>query len=212
MKFSIALCVYAVILNNVRSMPLLPNNNSISPLVTNQPGIASVPTINTYSNVPGTFGNMNNFVSSTLSNGGFIGKETTFNMNYVPNNIASGNAILANEALSKNMLANANAPLANELFGNAVITNANFVPISNMPSGFPVTPMISEIIPSLQFGDITMSGDLPVGGTIKVCGCFPVYGMVSVDGSVPSAGTAVVADAFGNPVVDLQSKCENHIV
>lgn len=163
-------------------MPLLSNYNSISPLITNKPGIS------TYPNVPSTFGNMNSLVPNTLTNGGII---------------ATGNAILANEAISTNMLANANVPLANEVFGNAVITNAKFVPISDMPSGFPMTPMISEIIPSLQYGDITMNGDLPVSGTIKVCGCFPVYGMVSVDGRVPSAGTAVV---------DLPSKCANQIV
>ncbi|XP_013175710.1 PREDICTED: uncharacterized protein LOC106123848 [Papilio xuthus] len=60
-----------------------------------------------------------------------------------------------------------------------------------------VTPTISELVPSLQYGDMTMGGDLPIGGTIKVCGCFPVYGMIAVDGALPSAGTAVVDDLFG---------------
>ncbi|XP_047541568.1 uncharacterized protein LOC125074316 isoform X2 [Vanessa atalanta] len=120
------------------------------------------------------------------------------------NQYLSSNAILANEAITNaNMLANANSALANEMIGNAVISSANFIPLANLPSGFannfPMSPIISEIVPSLQYGDITMGGDLPIGGTIKVCGCFPVYGMVTVDGSVPSAGTAVVAESFSKP-------------
>ncbi|XP_046974712.1 uncharacterized protein LOC124540985 [Vanessa cardui] len=183
MKFIIAICLHAVIFNNVCSMPVLQNGNSMNQYLPNKPGIS-----NTFANVPSTFGNMNCVPNAN---------EPTFNMNYIPNN-------LANEAISNtNLLASANSALANEMIGNAVISSANFIPLANLPSGFannfPMSPMISEIVPSLQYGDITMGGELPIGGTIKVCGCFPVYGMVTVDGSVPSAGTAVVAESFSKP-------------
>ncbi|XP_047541567.1 uncharacterized protein LOC125074316 isoform X1 [Vanessa atalanta] len=192
MKFIIAICLHAVIYKNVCSMPVLQNGNSMNQYLSSKPGIT-----NAFANVPSTFGNMN-CVPNTIAN------EPTFNMNYIPNNFATGNAILANEAITNaNMLANANSALANEMIGNAVISSANFIPLANLPSGFannfPMSPIISEIVPSLQYGDITMGGDLPIGGTIKVCGCFPVYGMVTVDGSVPSAGTAVVAESFSKP-------------
>ncbi|CAB3241660.1 unnamed protein product [Arctia plantaginis] len=59
------------------------------------------------------------------------------------------------------------------------------------------TPVITEIVPSLQFGEITVAGDLPVGGSIRVKGCFPVYGTVAVDGGLPSAGTAIVNTGGG---------------
>ncbi|XP_050359091.1 uncharacterized protein LOC126779216 [Nymphalis io] len=200
MKFIIAICLHSVIFNNVCSMPMLQNGNSISPYLSSKPGITNVPTMNTFANVPSTFGNMNYGPNTVVAN------EPVFNMNYVPNNFGTGNAILANEAITNtNMLANANSALANEMIGNAVITSANFVPLANLPSGFssnfPMSPIISEIVPSLQYGDITMGGDLPIGGTIKVCGCFPVYGMVTVDGSVPSAGTAFVAESFGKQMM-----------
>ncbi|CAH2056317.1 unnamed protein product, partial [Iphiclides podalirius] len=70
-----------------------------------------------------------------------------------------------------------------------------------------VTPTISELVPSLQYGDLTMGGELPIGGTIKVCGCFPVYGMIAVDGALPSAGTAVVDDMFGRQAFEV--RCGN---
>lgn len=75
-----------------------------------------------------------------------------------------------------------------------------------------VTPIISEVVPALSFGDITMSGDMPIGGTIKVRGCFPVYGMVAVDGAVPSAGTAYVSEAFGNQVLDVVGQCARQLL
>ncbi|OWR49990.1 Hdd1 protein [Danaus plexippus plexippus] len=74
------------------------------------------------------------------------------------------------------------------------------------------TPIISDIVPSLQYGDITMTGDLPIGGMIKVCGCFPVYGMVNVDGSLPSAGTAIVAESFGNQVIEIVNNCAHQVI
>ncbi|CAD0206581.1 unnamed protein product [Chrysodeixis includens] len=60
------------------------------------------------------------------------------------------------------------------------------------PDAIAGTPVITEIVPTLQFGDMSVSGDLPVGGSIRVKGMFPVYGSVVVDGSLPSSGTAVV--------------------
>ncbi|KAJ8707166.1 hypothetical protein PYW08_011300 [Mythimna loreyi] len=61
-----------------------------------------------------------------------------------------------------------------------------------IPEAMPGSPVITEIVPSLQFGDISVTGDLPVGGSIKVKGMFPVYGTVALDGGLPSCGTAVV--------------------
>ncbi|CAH0716995.1 unnamed protein product, partial [Brenthis ino] len=142
-----------------------------------------------------------------------------FNTNSIPNYLRTGNAILAND-LNTNMLANANTAIVNEqMIGQtlpATITSANFIPIANIPSeminNLPMSPIISEIIPSLQYGDITMSGDLPIGGTIKVCGCFPVYGTINVDGSLPSTGTAVVAESFGNQLSEVISQCANQVI
>ncbi|CAH4032637.1 uncharacterized protein LOC123715375 [Pieris brassicae] len=96
-------------------------------------------------------------------------------------------------------------------YGNNLLEN----PASNLVHGMQnpainniqVSPVISEVVPSLQYGDINMAGELPIGGTIKVSGCFPVYGMVAVDGNVPSSGSAVVAESFGNQVMDVVSKC-----
>ncbi|XP_039748468.1 uncharacterized protein LOC120625458 [Pararge aegeria] len=132
-----------------------------------------------------------------------------FTANYVPNNCA--NAILE-PIISTNTIANAVVP--NEVISNVVsntIASANCVSknLANIEvTNVQFTP-ISELMPSLQFGDITVAGDLPIGGTIKVCGCIPVYGMINVDGTVPSAGTAVVADSFCNQLSDVTSKCAN---
>ncbi|XP_053621356.1 uncharacterized protein LOC128681472 [Plodia interpunctella] len=65
-------------------------------------------------------------------------------------------------------------------------------------------PLVTEIVPNLQFGDISLDGDLPVGGSIKISGTFPVYGYVGVDGAVPSHGTAYVDT--GNGLIDI-CKC-----
>ncbi|PZC72314.1 hypothetical protein B5X24_HaOG211325 [Helicoverpa armigera] len=62
------------------------------------------------------------------------------------------------------------------------------------------SPIITEIVPSLQFGDVTVTGDLPIGGSIKVKGVFPVYGTVALDGGLPTSGTAVVNTGCGNVV------------
>lgn len=71
--------------------------------------------------------------------------------------------------------------------GSPKITSASFTPLLGPSSG-----IVSELVPNLQYGDVSLSGDLPIGGTIKVCGSFPVYGMVAVDGTLPSIGSAVV--------------------
>lgn len=76
-------------------------------------------------------------------------------------------------------------PLSNNI-GSEIILGNNFL------SSIPSNAVITEIVPNLQLGDVTVNGDLPIGGSIKICGCFPVYGIIAVDGSVPSAGTAVV--------------------
>ncbi|XP_063391279.1 uncharacterized protein LOC134676828 [Cydia fagiglandana] len=61
----------------------------------------------------------------------------------------------------------------------------------------PCSQVVTEVVPSLQCGDVSVTGDLPIGGTIRVTGCFPVYGVVAVDGAVPSAGTGYVNHACG---------------
>ncbi|XP_022834917.1 uncharacterized protein LOC111362477 [Spodoptera litura] len=66
-----------------------------------------------------------------------------------------------------------------------------------IPESIAGSPIITEIVPSLQFGDITVSGDLPIGGSIKVKGVFPVYGTVTLDGALPSSGSAVVNTGCG---------------
>ncbi|VVC91446.1 unnamed protein product [Leptidea sinapis] len=135
-----------------------------------------------------------------MSNEAILNAKTNemFRSSYVPNAFPKGNvnlaeltndAILSNN-LARNMAAEINVP-------NPAINNLQ------------VTPYISEVVPSLQCGDISMTGDLPIGGTIKVCGCFPVYGMIAVDGNVPSYGTAVVDQSFGNKVIDVVSQCAN---
>lgn len=60
------------------------------------------------------------------------------------------------------------------------------------PAQTTTVPLITEILPALQFGDVNVAGDIPIGGSIKVSGSFPVYGVVSVDGAVPSTGTALI--------------------
>ncbi|CAG4957847.1 unnamed protein product [Parnassius apollo] len=105
----------------------------------------------------------------------------------------------------------ANGALRNNMLAQTILPGA---PIEAFPSvatpfinSIQVTPTISELVPSLQYGDITMGGELPIGGTIKVCGCFPVYGMIAVDGALPSAGSAVVDDVFGKQ--SLEVRCGN---
>ena len=68
-----------------------------------------------------------------------------------------------------------------------------------LPEAIPGSPVITEIVPSLQFGDISVTGDLPVGGSIKVKGVFPVYGTVALEGGLPSCGSAVVNAGSGVP-------------
>ncbi|KAJ0170272.1 hypothetical protein K1T71_014200 [Dendrolimus kikuchii] len=128
------------------------------------------------------------------------------NTGLMPNNLLRNN-------FGSNLLSTA-PTIAN---GNAVTT------MTSLPSPFasslfpdygPVTttqvaPLVTEIVPALQFGDITVTGDMPVGGTIKVSGCFPIYGMVAVDGNVPTAGTAVINTGgnFVTQVIEPPCRC-----
>ncbi|CAK1593193.1 unnamed protein product [Parnassius mnemosyne] len=105
----------------------------------------------------------------------------------------------ANGALQNNILAQTRLPGSSiEAFPSVATPFINNIQ---------VTPTISELVPSLQYGDLTMGGELPIGGTIKVCGCFPVYGMIAVDGALPSAGSAVVDDVFGRQSFEV--RCGN---
>ncbi|CAK1548913.1 unnamed protein product [Leptosia nina] len=126
---------------------------------------------------------------------------------YIQNNY--NNAVIASEALNEIALnANRNSILTNELNSMNYANNLQATPVQNPAiNNIQVSPIISEVVPSLQYGDVNMAGELPIGGTIKVSGCFPVYGMIAVDGNVPSSGTAVVAESFGNQVMDVVSKC-----
>ena len=168
-------------------------------------------------NTPNSLANLNNYAPNAYTNNGIMAtNKPSINTNFLPNNFAAGN-VLANE-ITPNMFPNKG--IVNEQINNnalpATITSANFVPIANVPTevlnNLPMTPVISEIVPSLQYGDITMSGDLPIGGTIKVCGCFPVYGMINVDGNVPSTGTAVVAETFGNNLSEVVTQYANQVI
>ncbi|XP_041988599.1 uncharacterized protein LOC121739995 [Aricia agestis] len=85
-------------------------------------------------------------------------------------------------------------------------------PTNPVLNNIQVTPTLQEIVPALQFGDINMAGEMPIGGTIKVRGCFPVYGIVGVDGIVPSLGSAIVTEVIGNQVLDVVNKCANQLV
>ncbi|XP_045782582.1 uncharacterized protein LOC123879089 [Maniola jurtina] len=131
------------------------------------------------------------------------------NANYLPNNYA--NPILEPIATTN---AFANSIIPNEAICNIpnTIASANLIPnnIANIEfTNVQFTPVLSELMPSLQFGDVTVAGDLPIGGTIKVCGCIPVYGMITLDGIVPSAGTAVVVDSIGSQIPDGIPKCQS---
>ncbi|RVE47040.1 hypothetical protein evm_008322 [Chilo suppressalis] len=64
--------------------------------------------------------------------------------------------------------------------------------VANWPASAQAVPLVTEILPSLQFGEINVDGDMPVGGMIKISGTFPVFGSVALDGTVPSYGTAYV--------------------
>uniref|UniRef100_A0A2A4JC86 Uncharacterized protein n=1 Tax=Heliothis virescens TaxID=7102 RepID=A0A2A4JC86_HELVI len=103
------------------------------------------------------------------------------------------------------------------MYGKGVLVFCLFVVILHNANSFPIgvqtpincsngvqqlqetgAPIITEIVPSLQFGDVTVTGDLPIGGSIKVKGVFPVYGTVALDGGLPTSGTAVVNTGCGN--------------
>ncbi|XP_004933650.1 uncharacterized protein LOC101740664 [Bombyx mori] len=104
------------------------------------------------------------------------------------------------------------SPYGSSLYIPTVATGNGQATVTSLPNcfspatGFPdygpvrtnqVTPLVTEIVPSLQFGDISVTGDMPIGGTIKVSGCFPVYGTVAVDGNMPSSGKAVINTGGG---------------
>ncbi|XP_038217585.1 uncharacterized protein LOC119836353 [Zerene cesonia] len=144
--------------------------------------------------------NLNN--PASMSQSPFTSAPNTFG----ETTILSNNAI--NNSIKPTGFINGNSILSNELNANAINNNllANNIAVSGISVPNPainniqVTPCISEVVPNLQYGDINMVGDLPIGGTIKVSGCFPVYGMIAVDGNVPSSGTAVVSESIGNQI------------
>jgi hypothetical protein len=58
--------------------------------------------------------------------------------------------------------------------------------------GAQAVPIITEVEPNLQIGDISVGGDMPISGSIKISGMFPVFGTIGVDGKLPTHGTAYV--------------------
>ncbi|XP_004924968.2 chorion class CA protein ERA.2-like isoform X1 [Bombyx mori] len=47
------------------------------------------------------------------------------------------------------------------------------------------------------YGDVAVSGELPVGGNTGVCGNVPVVGYVMFEGTVPAGGLVSVANNCG---------------
>ncbi|CAG9784769.1 unnamed protein product [Diatraea saccharalis] len=89
-----------------------------------------------------------------------------------------------------------NAITTNTVPGNVLSGTATQIVapeyINNWPASAQPVPLVTEILPNLQFGEVNVDGEIPVGGMIKVSGSFPVFGSVSLDGTVPSFGTAYV--------------------
>ncbi|XP_059062436.1 uncharacterized PPE family protein PPE16-like [Achroia grisella] len=143
--------------------------------------------------------------SSAASNLGF-NNEALIGNGYLNNlghlNIGSigsgfGNLGLNNEAIiGSNFGSLANSAQSAVLTGTVAQTVASG-PLANIAGNTQLAPMVTEIVPSLQFGELSLDGALPVGGTIKVSGTFPVYGMIGVDGSIPSHGTAFIDTGNG---------------
>ncbi|XP_030022355.2 uncharacterized protein LOC115441634 [Manduca sexta] len=129
-----------------------------------------------------------------------------------------GNGLLANN-MYNNPLSPTLVPGLPTVAAGSAVTTVTSLPINGLATSvFPeyapvqttqVTPLVTEIVPALQFGDITVTGDMPIGGTIKVSGCFPVYGTVAVDGTMPSAGTAIIntGGGFVTQVIEPACRC-----
>lgn len=161
--------------------------------------------------------------SSFLQNSIFSNNLSPSLLNIGNNQFGSCNDNLVNSLnLAENNCANNLAfdnNLSNVAFGNFKFepNNAlNLLPssLNSCQSNAVFTPMISEIFPNLQYGDINVNGDLPIGGTVKVRGSFPVYGIVQVDGSLPSVGTAIVNSECGyaSQAVEPGCLCNNRIL
>ncbi|XP_073964678.1 uncharacterized protein [Choristoneura fumiferana] len=85
------------------------------------------------------------------------------------------------------------APACLQLGSNYIPSNQlSGLTLGNLQPNNIIIEPCEIITENLQCGDVSVTGDLPIGGTIRVSGCFPVYGVVAVDGAVPSQGTGIV--------------------
>ncbi|KAL0859072.1 hypothetical protein ABMA27_010919 [Loxostege sticticalis] len=117
-------------------------------------------------------------------------------------------ALLMKEALSMPSIIgvpNSNLPVTTNVVPNSVLSGTVSQSVAsayspNWPASAQSVPLVTEILPSLHFGELGVDGDMQVGGMIKISGTFPVFGNIAVDGSVPSHGTAYVdtANVFAN--------------
>ncbi|XP_063835902.1 uncharacterized protein LOC135085048 [Ostrinia nubilalis] len=114
-------------------------------------------------------------------------------------------AVLLQQALSFPTSKSSNVPVTTSVVPSTVLSGTasqlvapGFSP--NWPASAQNVPLVTEILPSLQLGEMSVDGEMPVGGMIKITGTFPVFGNIAVDGSVPSHGTAYVdtANVFAN--------------
>ncbi|XP_031770339.2 uncharacterized protein LOC116413755 [Galleria mellonella] len=203
-------CALSVILNHAFSIPLqnnLPSFGSGSALgLTNGLGTGLLG-----SNKLGSTAVSETVVGSTVGNFGFNNEAligTGFGHLGNLNSGLIGGPTFGNLGLSNNLALN-NDVLVGSTFGNlansaqgAILTGTVAQAVAptysaNIAANTQLSPVVTEIVPSLEFGDLTIDGALPVGGVIKVKGTFPVYGVIGVDGSLPSYGMAYIDTGNG---------------
>ncbi|CAG4963882.1 unnamed protein product [Colias eurytheme] len=114
-------------------------------------------------------------------------------------NNLSNNALLANNiALGNNIAASGIAALGNGITGNAIAANTNAINANANSLSFAGLP-ISGVSP-IGYGDVAVTGEMPVGGSTAVAGNVPVIGFVTFEGNVPAGGTVTLASNCNNPV------------
>lgn len=69
--------------------------------------------------------------------------------------------------------------------------------------GFSLGGIPMSGVSPMGYGDVTVLGELPVGGSTGVTGNVPVIGYVTFEGTVPAGGTVTLASNCGcsNPAV-----------
>ncbi|XP_045538599.1 chorion class A protein Ld2/Ld41-like [Papilio machaon] len=104
----------------------------------------------------------------------------------------------------------ANAPIYASLpsetigIGTAAINTANAITagVTGL-EGFSLGGIPMSGVSPMGYGDVTVLGELPVGGSTGVTGNVPVIGYVTFEGTVPAGGTVTLASNCGcsNPTV-----------